>query len=50
MKLCPKFLRLKKREYALLQKKRLIEVQLDAVYRELGYFKPDKGDGDNVQL
>ena len=48
MMLCPKWLRLKKRELALLQKKRLIDVQLDAVYRELGYSQKTKEEVTHV--
>jgi hypothetical protein len=50
MKLCPKFLRLKKRESALLRKKRKVEIQLDVVCEKLGCFKEMKEEVSHVQL
>jgi len=48
MKLYPNFLRLKKREYPLVQKKRVIEVQRNAVYEKLVYFKETKEEVSHV--
>ena len=48
MTLCPKFLRLKKRESALLRKKRKIEIQLHAVSEKLNFFKEREEEVNHV--